>query len=296
MKKQRLDQLLAERGLTESRARAQALIMSGVVFIDGKRVDKPGTLVSETAEPEIRGKTLPYVSRGGLKLAHALEVFGVEVSGKTCIDCGASTGGFTDCLLQKGAAHVYAVDVGYGQLAWSLRQDPRVTVLERTNIRYLTPADLPTPIDFSVFADPSVGDAPLRVPPNTLDSPPNTPTLPQLAVIDLSFISLRLVLPAVYGLLTETSQAIALIKPQFEAGREQVGKKGVVRDPNVHSDVLARFLEDAVTAGFGVSALTHSPIRGPEGNIEYLAHLEKDKPSAPDLDPQTVVEGSHNHA
>ena len=261
MAKIRLDVLLTRQGRFESRARAQAVIMSGVVFLDGKRLDKPGALVPETAEPEIRGASIPYVSRGGLKLEKALASFEIDPGGKTCIDCGASTGGFTDCLLQHGAAKVYAADVGYGQLDWRLRQDERVVVLERTNIRYLT-------------AD-ALGDR------------------PELATIDLSFISLRLVLPAIYGLLAEDGQVIALIKPQFEAGREQVGKKGVVRDPSVHRQVLERFLQDAEFLGFGVAALDFSPIKGPEGNVEYLGHLKRDKPSAADIDIQAVVEASH---
>jgi len=261
MAKIRLDVLLTEQGRFESREKAKAVIMSGVVFLDGNRVDKPGTMVPETAEPEIRGETLPYVSRGGFKLEKALDSFLVDPSGKCCIDCGASTGGFTDCLLQRGAFKVYAVDVGYGQLDWRLRQDGRVIVLERTNIRHLTPADIPD--------------------------------RPNLAVVDLSFISLRLVLPAVHGLLAEDGEVICLIKPQFEAGREQVGKKGVVRDPDVHRQVLAQFLQNAKASGFGVRALDYSPIKGPEGNIEYLAHLLRDGADAPDLDPKTVVEQSH---
>ncbi|MCL2843093.1 MAG: TlyA family RNA methyltransferase [Oscillospiraceae bacterium] len=261
MAKVRLDMLLTSLGMAESRAKAQAIIMSGVVFLDGRRADKPGHMVPEDARPEVRGTTLRYVSRGGLKLEKALETFGVSPAGKCCIDCGASTGGFTDCLLQNGAAHVYAVDVGYGQLDWKLRQDPRVTVLERTNIRHLTP--------------------------ETLEKPP------ELATIDVSFISLRIVLPAVHSLLTTDGEVICLIKPQFEAGREHVGKKGVVRDPAVHRQVLERFLEDAVACGFGVMALDYSPIRGPEGNIEYLGYLQTNKPSAPDLDPEKVAAESH---
>jgi len=261
MKKVRLDTRITERGLAESRAKAQAIIMSGVVFLDGRRIDKPGTMVPETAEPEIRGETMPYVSRGGLKLEKALAVFGVSPQDKCCIDCGASTGGFTDCLLQNGAQKVYAVDVGYGQLDWKLRSDPRVVVLERTNVRHLTP--------------------------DVLDD------CPALATIDVSFISLRLVLPAVYGLLAYDGEVICLVKPQFEAGREQVGKKGVVRDPAVHRQVLERFLEDAGAVGFGVVGLDYSPIKGPEGNREYLAYLQKDKPGNPGINIQAVVEGSH---
>jgi len=263
----RLDLLLVEQGHFESRAQAQAVIMSGVVFLDGKRLDKPGTLVPETAAPEVRGEPMPYVSRGGRKLEKALASFGIDPSGKVCIDCGASTGGFTDCLLQHGARSVYAVDVGYGQLDWRLRQDERVIVLERTNVRHLTPDAL------------LVGGA--------------VRSVPELAVIDLSFISLRLVLPAVYGVLTEDGEAVCLIKPQFEAGKEQVGKKGVVRDPAVHREVLEQFLQDAEAAGFGVEALDFSPIKGPEGNREYLGYLKKDKPNKPDLDIEAVVEASH---
>jgi len=262
MAKIRLDALLHQQGEFESREKARAVIMSGVVFFDGKRVDKPGTMVPEDAVLEVRGATLPYVSRGGLKLEKALDAFAVSVAGRCCIDCGASTGGFTDCLLQRGAAKVYAVDVGYGQLDWRLRQDDRVVVLERTNVRYLTPADL--------------GDA------------------PNLAVIDVSFISLALILPPVYNLLTEAGRVICLIKPQFEAGREHVGKKGVVRDPAIHARVLERFLSDAASAGFGVMALDYSPIKGPEGNIEYLGYLQKNQPGGLNIDTETVVKASHD--
>ena len=267
MAKTRLDILLTQQGKCETRTQAQAIIMSGVVFVGGKRIDKPGTMVPETAEPEIRGETMPYVSRGGLKLEKALAVFEVSPQDKCCIDCGASTGGFTDCLLQNGAKKVYAVDVGYGQLDWKLRSDSRVVVLERTNVRHLTPDAL------------GVGDA--------------IPSVPQLATMDLSFISLRLVLPAVYRLLTPDGEVICLVKPQFEAGREQVGKKGVVRDPAVHRQVLERFLEDAAAAGFGVQGLDYSPIKGPEGNREYLAYLQKDKLGNPDIDIQAIVDQSH---
>jgi len=261
MAKVRLDILLTEQGYFESRAKAQAVVMSGVVFLNGKREDKPGTLVPPTAVPEIRDEPMPYVSRGGLKLQKALASFQVNPEGKCCLDCGASTGGFTDCLLQHGAAKVYAVDVGYGQLDWRLRQDPRVIVLERQNIRHLTRETLGDQSD--------------------------------LAVMDLSFISLRLVLPTVYELLLEAGEAICLIKPQFEVGKGQVGKKGVVRDPAIHQQVLEQFQKDAEAAGFGLVALDFSPIRGPEGNIEYLGRLQKDKPSATDLEIQTIVERSH---
>jgi len=261
MAKIRLDTLLHQQGKAESREKARRIIMSGVVFLDHQRLDKPGTMVPDTAEPEVRGTTMPYVSRGGLKLEKALDAFGVDVKDRICIDCGASTGGFTDCLLQRGARRVYAVDVGYGQLDYKLRQDERVTVFERTNIRYLTSADLDE--------------------------------VPSLAVIDVSFISLRLVLPAVRDLLTEDGQVICLIKPQFEAGREHIGKKGVVRDSGVHKQVIEQFLQDASVAGFGVRALDYSPIKGPEGNIEYLAHLQKGGAHAETLDAKALVEKSH---
>ena len=261
MGKIRLDTLLFQQGKAESREKARAIIMSGVVFLDDKRMDKPGVMVPDDAMPDVRGRAMPYVSRGGLKLEKALDVFALDVTGMCCIDCGASTGGFTDCLLQRGARHVYAVDVGYGQLDWRLRQDARVTVFERTNIRYLTAGDL--------------GEA------------------PSLAVIDVSFISLRLVLPSVRKLLTEDGQAICLVKPQFEAGKEHVGKKGVVRDPETHRRVLTQFLQDAADAGFGVLALDFSPVKGPEGNIEYLAHLQKGRAQSLDLEPDALVEISH---
>ena len=241
MKKSRLDVLLFERGLAESRERARAVIMSGSVYVGGNRADKPGAQVSEEAEIEVR-EGLAYVSRGGLKLEKALDFFGVNPEGKVCIDCGASTGGFTDCLLQRGACLVYAVDVGYGQLAWSIRNDPRVHTMERTNIRYLKPDMLET--------------------------------RPELAVIDVSFISLGLVLPVVHGLLTGEHDVICLIKPQFEAGRGLVGKKGVVRDPRVHEDVLEAFRRNAELFGFFLRGLTYSPVRGPEGNIEFLGWLD----------------------
>jgi len=243
MAKIRLDTLLVERGHAASREKARAIIMSGVVFVNNQRMDKPGATVAEDTQPEVRGAVMPYVSRGGLKLEKALDTFCVDARDRCCIDCGASTGGFTDCLLQRGARFVYAVDVGYGQLDWKLRQDERVKVFERTNIRHMIADDL--------------GEA------------------PSLAVIDVSFISLRIVLPPVHALLTEEGETICLVKPQFEAGREHVGKKGVVRDPEIHKRVLERFLQDAKEAGFDILALDFSPIKGPEGNIEYLAHLKK---------------------
>ena len=239
---QRLDTLIFERGLVESRERAKTTIMSGVVFVDGRRVDKPGTAVKDDSEIEVRG-ALKYVSRGGLKLEKALDSFGISPENKVCMDCGASTGGFSDCMLQSGAAKVYAVDVGYGQLAWKIRNDPRVVTLERTNVRYLTREEIPEEIDF--------------------------------AVVDVSFISLALVLPVIYALTSEAGEAVCLIKPQFEAGREKVGKKGVVRDPATHLEVLDRFMAFTEDIGFVVSAIEFSPIKGPEGNIEFLGHIRK---------------------
>ena len=260
MAKKRLDVLLFEKGLCESRERAKTTIMSGVVFVDGQRADKPGTPVSEDADIEVRGAALEYVSRGGLKLEKALREFEVSPEGRTCIDCGASTGGFTDCLLKSGAVKVYAVDVGYGQLAWSIRSDPRVVVMERTNIRYVTPEQIPD--------------------------------RPSLAVIDVSFISLKLVLPVVRELLADGGEVLCLIKPQFEAGREKGGKKGVVREASTHVEVLESFMQYASESGFGVRGLTFSPIKGPEGNIEYLGYLCAGAESCA-LDAETVVEKSH---
>ena len=259
--KTRLDLLLTERGLQESRQKAQATIMSGQVFVNCQRVDKPGTAVPNDAQIEIRGGTLPYVSRGGLKLEKAMAAFPISLQGAVCADIGASTGGFTDCMLQNGAVRVYAVDVGYGQLAWKLRSDPRVVCLERTNARYLTAEQIPEALDF--------------------------------ASIDVSFISLKLILPAVCGLLKEAGQVACLVKPQFEAGREKVGKKGVVRDPEVHLEVLEAFLQHAKESGFTVIGITYSPIRGPEGNIEYLGHLRKGSAPAESIDLRALVEESH---
>ncbi len=241
--KERLDVLLVKRALAESREKAKAVIMSGKVYVDGQREDKPGTAFAETAAVEVRGRALPYVSRGGLKLAKALEVFAVTVAGKTCMDVGASTGGFTDCMLQNGAARVYAVDVGRGQLDWRLRQDQRVVCMEKTNIRYVTPEDIGEPVTFSS--------------------------------IDVSFISLTKVLIPVRDCLANDGEIVALIKPQFEAGREKVGKKGVVRDAATHREVAGAVMDFAASCGFYVQDLTFSPIRGPEGNIEYLVHLQK---------------------
>lgn len=262
--KKRLDILVTERGLVESREKAKTLIMAGQVYVDGQKADKPGDTFSEDAAVEVRGKGLPYVSRGGLKLEKAMREFGLQLQGRTCMDIGASTGGFTDCMLQNGAQRVYSVDVGYGQLAWSLRTDPRVVNLERTNARYLTREQVPEEIDF--FS------------------------------VDVSFISLTLILPAVRPLLAEHGQAMCLIKPQFEAGREKVGKKGVVRDKAVHEEVIEKIRSFALENGFSVLGLTFSPVKGPEGNIEYLIYLERSEaPSQGEQVPsaQQVVEESH---
>ena len=261
MKKIRLDQLVFDLGLTESRERAKTTVMSGLVFVDGQRADKPGMQVSPESRVEVKGSAIPYVSRGGFKLEKALRVFPVDPTGKVCIDCGASTGGFTDVLLQNGARKVYSVDVGYGQLAWSLRQDERVVNMERTNIRYISSEQIPEPVD--------------------------------IAVMDLSFISIKLVLPAVCPLLRDGGELICLIKPQFEAGREEVGKKGVVRDKSVHLSVIESILEFAPGVGMSVMGLDFSPIKGPEGNREYLCFMKKGKFDAPIIDAQAVVEASH---
>ena len=258
----RLDVLVTERGLCESRQKAQATIMAGLVFVDGQRSDKPGTPVAEDAHVEVRGHALRYVSRGGLKLEKAMQTFPITLEGKVCADIGASTGGFTDCMLQNGAAKVYAVDVGYGQLDWKLRSDARVVCLERTNARYLSTEQIPETLDF--------------------------------ASIDVSFISLKLIFPALYTLLREGGEVACLIKPQFEAGREKVGKKGVVRDPAVHLEVLESFLRHAKENNFTVLGITYSPIRGPEGNIEYLGYLKKggEADCVPDL--RALVDASHS--
>ena len=259
--KTRLDVLLVERGLQESRQKAQATIMSGLVFVKGQRVDKPGTAVPNDAEIEVRGNALKYVSRGGLKLEKAMASFPITLAGAVCGDIGASTGGFTDCMLQNGASKVYSVDVGYGQLAWTLREDPRVVCMERTNARYLTHEQIPDELDF--------------------------------ASVDVSFISLKLILPPLCGLLKDGGHAACLVKPQFEAGKEKVGKQGVVRDPAVHLEVLEHFLEHAKESGFTVIGLTYSPIRGPEGNIEYLGYLEKGEWLPMEFDLKALVEESH---
>lgn len=259
--KVRIDLLLVQKGLAPGRDRAKALIMEGGVFVDGQKTEKPGEEVEEAASIEIRGRTLPYVSRGGLKLEKAVKSFGLTLSGLTCMDIGASTGGFTDCMLQNGAAHVYAVDVGYGQLAWKLRQDPRVTVLERTNIRYITKEQVPEPLD--------------------------------LFSVDVSFISLTLVLPAAQPLLKEGGAAVCLIKPQFEAGRGRVGKKGVVREPEIHADVIRKICAFAVEHGFTVRGLDYSPVKGPEGNIEYLLYLGNGAGRSAGQDIEALVKRSH---
>ena len=259
--KERLDVLLTEKGLCESRSRAQALIMSGEVYVDGQKCDKAGTQVNCDALLEVRGSACPYVSRGGLKLEKALHDFGVDPTGYVCSDSGASTGGFTDCLLQKGAKKVFAIDVGYGQLAWSLRTDERVVCMERTNIRYVKPEDLGEPLD--------------------------------LSVVDVSFISLKIVLPAIKALLKPTGQILCLIKPQFEAGKDKVGKKGVVRDPAVHAEVLENFLALASALELTVRNLTYSPVKGPEGNIKFLGHLSMLPEGGIVPDVQALVAAAH---
>jgi len=259
--KDRLDVLLVKRGLAESREKAKAVIMSGIVYVDGQKEDKAGQTFADTANIEVRGSTLKYVSRGGLKLEKAMECFDVSVKDKVCMDIGASSGGFTDCMLQNGAKKVYAVDVGHGQLAWKLRNDTRVVVMEKTNIRYVKPEDIGESIDF--------------------------------ASIDVSFISLSKVLPAAYNLLGERGEIVALIKPQFEAGREKVGKKGVVREKSTHIEVIQNCVAYAKENGFFVRELEFSPVKGPEGNIEYLYHLVKSGDVDSDIDIEAVVNTAH---
>ncbi len=243
MAKIRLDNYIADAGLAPSREKAKALIMAGVVFVDNQKVDKAGTFITEEQKVEVRGGEQKYVSRGGLKLEKAMTAFGITLDGKVCMDIGASTGGFTDCMLQNGAKKVFAVDVGYGQLAWKLRCDERVVNMERTNIRYVTQENIKEPLDF--------------------------------ASVDVAFISLKLVLPVAYNLLKESGEVVALIKPQFEAGKEKVGKKGVVKDIAVHKEVVMAIYDFVKDNGFGVLGLDFSPIKGPEGNIEYLIHIKK---------------------
>ena len=256
---------MVEQGLAPSREKAKAYIMAGEVYVNGQKEDKAGSMFAETAKLEVRGKTLPYVSRGGLKLEKAMKNFGVELEGKVCMDVGASTGGFTDCMLQNGAVKVYSVDVGHGQLDWKLRNDERVVCMEKTNIRYVTPEDIEEPVDFSS--------------------------------IDVSFISLTKVLLPVRNLLSQDGQIVCLIKPQFEAGREKVGKKGVVRDPAVHKEVIEKVIAFAKEQYLEPLALDFSPIKGPEGNIEYLLYLQK-KPEGTemtdgDMDVDAVVGQAH---
>ena len=256
--KERLDVLLVKRQLAQSREKAKAIIMSGIVYVDGQKEDKAGAVFEEKVNIEVRGNTLPFVSRGGLKLDKAFRVFPIDVKGCVCLDIGASTGGFTDCMLQNGAVKVFAIDVGYGQLAWSLRQDERVVNMERTNVRNVTPVDIGELLD--------------------------------LASIDVAFISLEKVLPAVIGILKAQGEIVALIKPQFEAGKEKVGKKGVVRDPAVHQEVIFKVLSEAKELGLTPTALTYSPVKGPEGNIEYLVWLLKGAENAEEVPDELVLE------
>ena len=260
--KKRLDVLLTERGHADTRTKAQAIIMSGLVYVDGQKADKPGVSYEESVDIEVRSGSCPYVSRGGLKLEKALRDFGVKPEGYVCSDSGASTGGFTDCLLQQGAKKVFAIDVGYGQLDWKIRSDPRVVVMERTNVRYVTPEQLGEPLD--------------------------------LSVIDVSFISLKIVLPVIKTFLKPTGQVLCLIKPQFEAGKDKVGKKGVVREPETHKEVLDGFVKLANSLDFKVLGLTFSPVKGPEGNIEFLGHLTLDDKLGITPDTAQVVADAHN--
>ena len=264
--KERLDVLLVKKNLAESREKAKAVIMAGIVYVDDQKEDKAGSMFEETAKIEVRGSTLKYVSRGGLKLEKAMTHFGVTLDQKICMDVGASTGGFTDCMLQNGAVKVYSVDVGHGQLAWKLRNDPRVVCMEKTNIRYVTPQDIDDVLDF--------------------------------ASVDVSFISLTKVLGPARELLADGGEMVCLIKPQFEAGREKVGKKGVVRDKSVHEEVIDKVVSFALSIGFSVLHLEYSPIKGPEGNIEYLVHLKKEAEAEQagveeSVDVQKVVDAAH---
>lgn len=266
MAKRRLDLYLVEEGLCPSREMAKSLIMAGKVFVNNQRSDKAGDQIGEKDKVEVRGETLKYVSRGGLKLEKAMASFPISLEGKICMDIGASTGGFTDCMLQNGAAKVFAVDVGYGQLAWKLRCDERVVNMERTNIRYVTEEQIETKLDF--------------------------------VSIDVAFISLKLVLPVAYELMKDGAEMVALIKPQFEAGRENVGKKGVVRDINVHKEVVKTVTQFTQDMGFKVKGLDFSPIRGPEGNIEYLMYVSKEESEKKDFSEEIdlMVEKSHIEA
>lgn len=259
--KERLDVLLVNQGLAPSREKAKALIMEGIVYVNNQKEDKPGNTFETDAVIEVRGTTLKYVSRGGLKLEKAMTHFDLSLEGTVCMDVGASTGGFTDCMLQNGAVKVFSIDVGRGQLAWKLRQDPRVVCMEKTNMRYVTPEQIGVPVDFTS--------------------------------IDVSFISLTKILLPVYEILRDHGEVVCLIKPQFEAGREKVGKKGVVRDPAVHEEVIHKVIDYAGSIGFGRKHLEYSPIKGPEGNIEYLLHLEKNGEDIPYEEPSLVVARAH---
>ena len=261
--KKRLDIMMVEQGLAPSREKAKAYIMAGEVYVNGQKEDKAGSMFAETAKLEVRGKTLPYVSRGGLKLEKAMKNFGVTLKDKVCMDVGASTGGFTDCMLQNGAVKVYSIDVGYGQLDWKLRNDPRVVCMEKTNIRYVKPEDIADSLDF--------------------------------ASVDVSFISLTKVLGPARELLNDNGEMVCLIKPQFEAGREKVGKKGVVRDKAVHEEVINKVIDFAVKIGFHILNLEYSPIKGPEGNIEYLVYIRKEAEGSREesVDVHAVVEAAH---
>ena len=263
-KKERLDILLVEKGIITSRERAKACIMEGRVYVDGQKVDKAGEKVSENANIEYRGDTLKYVSRGGLKLEKAMKTYNISLENKVCMDIGASTGGFTDCMLQNKASKVFSVDVGYGQFAWKLRTDERVVCMERTNIRYVTLEDIGEPLDF--------------------------------ASIDVSFISLKKIMPATLNLLKDDGEVVALIKPQFEAGREKVGKKGVVREISTHKEVVFGIIDFLLQQDLNVLGVGYSPIKGPEGNREYLVYFSKDKNKESNFkreDVDTVVEASH---
>lgn len=263
--KERLDTLLTNKGFFPTREKSKANIMAGLVFIDNKRIDKPGELVSIDSNIEVKGDALPYVSRGGLKLEKALKSFNIDVNGKSAIDVGASTGGFTDCLLKNGASRVLAIDVGYGQFAWELRTDTRVALMERTNIRYVTLGDIGEVRD--------------------------------ITVIDVSFISLKLVIPVVKNLIKNDGEIVCLIKPQFEAGKDKVGKKGVVKDPDVHRDVIRSVIDFVKGLKLNVAGLSYSPIKGPEGNIEYLLYIKNTQSEADSINTEAlislVVEESH---
>jgi len=262
MAKVRLDLILVNRGFFESREKAKAAIMSGMVYVNGERADKPGTSYNEDCDIEIKGKPIPYVSRGGLKLEKAISELNIDLNDLVCVDVGASTGGFTDVMLKNGAKKVYAVDVGYGQLAWELRNNPRVVCMERTNFRYVTKEQISEPLDFGS--------------------------------VDVSFISLKLILPPLKNLLKPFGKVVCLIKPQFEAGRDKVGKKGVVRDPKVHEEVINTVIASSLELGYSVAGLSFSPIKGPEGNIEYLLYLVNgNKEIKPEIIVPAIVESAH---